>query len=536
MLAVAVHSLVNRKYLAHFLMIVYFIAVSFSGLLGYEHNLYKYAANGDFTYSDMNGFGPFLVRVRFFQAYWAAAALLLAVAAYLFWQRGTASGWRERRHAAWMRFTRPVRAVTAVAVVAMAGLGGVIYDNTNVLNPYLTAYDGEARQAEYEKRYKTLAGKPQPKITAVSVAVDLYPAEQRVRMRGRYRLENRTVQPIDAVHLTFLARERLVIDALAFSVASMLVTDDMKTGLRSYRLASPLSPGGRVDLDFDLEVPTHGFTNAGATTDVVGNGSFVNGQAVLPMIGYQERGKLVTDGERRKFGLEAQGADANARRSDRPRAERIGRPMPTSSLSMRRSARTRTSGRLRRATWNANGFATAATISPIAWMRRSSTSSPSSRRAMRSRRIAGTTWRSRSTTRRGHEYNLARMTDVTRGRSRLLHRRTSARISTASSGSSSFRAMRRSRSHSRIRCLIRRASASSLACATTPRDIDYPYYVTAHELAHQWWGHQVPGAERAGRHDAGRDARAVLGADGDEEEVRRGEDAAGSCATSSTVT
>ena len=31
-----------------------------------------------------------------------------------------------------------------------------------------------------------------------------------------------------------------------------------------------------------------------------------------------------------------------------------------------------------------------------------------------------------------------------------------------------------------------------------PDDIDYPYYVTAHELAHQWWGHQVPGANVQG--------------------------------------
>ncbi|MEP7184104.1 MAG: M1 family aminopeptidase, partial [Betaproteobacteria bacterium] len=31
-----------------------------------------------------------------------------------------------------------------------------------------------------------------------------------------------------------------------------------------------------------------------------------------------------------------------------------------------------------------------------------------------------------------------------------------------------------------------------------PEDIDYPYYVTAHELAHQWWGHQVPGGNVQG--------------------------------------
>ena len=31
-----------------------------------------------------------------------------------------------------------------------------------------------------------------------------------------------------------------------------------------------------------------------------------------------------------------------------------------------------------------------------------------------------------------------------------------------------------------------------------PDDIDYPYYVTAHEVAHQWWAHQVIGGDVQG--------------------------------------
>ena len=31
-----------------------------------------------------------------------------------------------------------------------------------------------------------------------------------------------------------------------------------------------------------------------------------------------------------------------------------------------------------------------------------------------------------------------------------------------------------------------------------PKDIDYPFYVTSHELAHQWWGHQLVGAKVEG--------------------------------------
>ena len=56
-----------------------------------------------------------------------------------------------------------------------------------------------------------------------------------------------------------------------------------------------------------------------------------------------------------------------------------------------------------------------------------------------------------------------------------------------------FPRYRDSRSRSPTRCRIRRASASS-STPTKEDDLDYPLYVTAHELAHQWWGHQVIGA------------------------------------------
>ncbi len=166
-LALTVHSLVNQKYLGHFVMIVYFIAWTFSDLLGFEHRLYKYGGNGGFTYSDMNGFGHFLTRVRFFDAYWSAAALLLAVAGYLFWVRGTTSDWRGRTGVARRRFTAPIAGLTAFGALTMAALGAFIFYNTNILNHYLTAYDRQALQADYEKKYKALETAPQPKITAV---------------------------------------------------------------------------------------------------------------------------------------------------------------------------------------------------------------------------------------------------------------------------------------------------------------------------------------------------------------------------------
>ena len=74
--------------------------------------------------------------------------------------------------------------------------------------------------------------------------------------------------------------------------------------------------------------------------------------------------------------------------------------------------------------------------------------------------------------------------------------------------------------------VLRGASASSPDCDDDAEDIDYAFYVTAHEVAHQWWAHQVIGGERAGRDDAVRDDGAVLRADGDGEGVRPRQDAA----------
>ncbi|MEP7303026.1 MAG: M1 family aminopeptidase, partial [Caldimonas sp.] len=302
-LAIAVHAIVDNKYVGHFVMVVYYAMLLFASQLGFEHNLYKFGNVPAAVYSDLNGYGHFLPRVRAFQAYWAAASLLLLVAASLFWTRGTASSWRERLVRARDRLSPPTLGLAAGSALSFVALGGWIFYNTNVLNRYTTTLDAQARQVDYEKHYKATAGEPQPKITAVTLAVDLYPAEQRVRMRGAYALENKTGKPVTRVELGFAAGRRLLIHQLAFGVPTRLVDDNPALGVRIYALEAPLAAGATTTLSFDLELPTRGFANEGSNTSVVGNGSFLNGIEVLPVVGYQERGELERDQDRRKFGL-----------------------------------------------------------------------------------------------------------------------------------------------------------------------------------------------------------------------------------------
>ncbi|MCC6192943.1 MAG: ABC transporter permease, partial [Burkholderiales bacterium] len=56
-LALAVHTLVNNKYLGHFAVLLFFLVTAQLPTLGFEDRLYRYASRPDLVYSDLNGYG-----------------------------------------------------------------------------------------------------------------------------------------------------------------------------------------------------------------------------------------------------------------------------------------------------------------------------------------------------------------------------------------------------------------------------------------------------------------------------------------------
>jgi ABC-type transport system involved in multi-copper enzyme maturation permease subunit len=167
--ALVVHTLLNNKYLGHFLVLILFLVIFQLPNLGFEDRLYLYATSPPIVYSDLNGYGHFLPAVMWFRLYWSAAAALLLVLAYAFWIRGRDGGWRNRFGVARLRLNTRALSIVGFAGIAFATCGGWIYYNTHVLNTFYSRHDLQRLQADYEKRYKALAAAPQPRITAVDV-------------------------------------------------------------------------------------------------------------------------------------------------------------------------------------------------------------------------------------------------------------------------------------------------------------------------------------------------------------------------------
>jgi hypothetical protein len=234
-------------------------------------------------------------------AYWLAVAVILLAVVHLFWVRGTESAFRVRAMLARRRMTRgPVVALVVAAVVA-SSLGGWIFYNTNVVNKYVTTDDFEKAQADFEKKYKKYEGLAQPRVIAVTADVDLFPAERDANLRGSYTLRNKTSAPIAELHLWLnpLVKERRI------SVPGATVRDaDEKFGYTIYDLAKPLQPGETTVVSFELGIRNDGFTNNRGVTNFVENGTFFNNYEWFPYIGYQAGNELVDTNKRRKLGLE----------------------------------------------------------------------------------------------------------------------------------------------------------------------------------------------------------------------------------------
>ena len=300
-LALLVQVLVNNKYLGHFVVVVFYLASLFRGGLGLTHRLYGFAGSSALPYSDMNGYGHFMPAFWWTKLYWLGFAILFVLLANLLWVRGTDSGQRLRE--ARRRWGAGSLVALAAGLVVAVGTGSFIFYNTNVLNHYYTAKESEAMQVRYEQQYRRFKNVAQPRIVAVALNTDIYPQTRAVHFQGQFMLMNKHSRPLDTVIVSLPAQHPRVRQlALGQPGTATLALNDTTLGFRLYRLARPLAPGDSLPLALTLDYRELGFPNAGANTDIVGNGTFIN-SGYLPSLGYQEGAELSRDQDRKEHGL-----------------------------------------------------------------------------------------------------------------------------------------------------------------------------------------------------------------------------------------
>lgn len=303
LLAFFIHSIVSNKFVGHLLMILFYVAQIALGALDIDHNLAFYGRSPDITYSGMNGFGHWLRPWAWFNGFWDILGIMLLILAAMLVQRGSEGGFaaRVKQFKQHWREGGATRGVLPLLLLAFLACGGFIYYNTNILNPYRSPKATEVLRARYETEYKKYQGIAQPRITAVKIQADIYPYTRQYAMRGTYTLHNKTNVPIDSIHLQ-IGEELLQAKQLQFSTGAKEIHFDRSLNYRIFRLDRPLLPADSVTLNFDLLYAEKGFPNDGGTSSITYNGTFIH-SGVLPSIGYNENYELTDDDDRRKNSL-----------------------------------------------------------------------------------------------------------------------------------------------------------------------------------------------------------------------------------------
>ena len=303
--ALFIHVVIHQKYLAHFVVALFYVLLANLPELGVHHNLFRFASDPGYVYSDMNGYGHFVTGLFWFKLYWAAAALLLGLAAYLLWPRGCETSLSARLRVLPRRLTTGFRSGAVAALALFLTLAGWIFYNTNIANSYVTPWEGEEWAAQYETNYGWLRDTAQPKVTAVDLQIDLYPSARTLHASGSMVLTNRGQAPITRIHVT-LPRPEVTVNRLAPLSGHRLSRKDAGQGFYEFELNQSLPPGANVKLAFELENRAQGFGNGIGDTSVVANGSFISSLHLIPHVGYMGFRELEGRRERLAHGLPAE--------------------------------------------------------------------------------------------------------------------------------------------------------------------------------------------------------------------------------------
>lgn len=304
LLAFFVQVMVNNKIAGHAVMIIFFIGLAVAGNLGLEHPMLRFNSGGLGMYSDMNEFGHYVKPFSWFGTYWTAFTMVLFGLSVLMATRGAESLFKLRLRIGRYRMSKPILTLLLVGLVTFVATGAYIYNNTNKVNKYVSSDEVEELRADYEKTLNKYADLPQPRIVDTYLEVDIFPKKRDFTAEGYFVLKNKTPKPLKTIYIQENSDSDISLDYLKFDQTAVLDSQyTEKFGFRIFELTEALAPNDSIEMSFKTTFNTKGFKARGSSTQVVENGTFFN-NTFFPSLGYNDGFELSRDDDRRKQDLE----------------------------------------------------------------------------------------------------------------------------------------------------------------------------------------------------------------------------------------
>ena len=295
-------ALTGSKFMGMLATITFAIINVAISQFGLEHVLLNFGGHALTRYSDMNGYGHFLTAYFWVKTYWGLFGVLLLILASILMANGQETGLKKRWMSGLKQIGKPVAALSMVCAGLFIGIGGYIFYNTNILNECWTKSEENNFRSDYEKSLKQFEYIPQPKIVAVNLKIDLFPSKRAYKITGYYVVTNTSQVPIREIRVQKLIESKVELTEVAFDRKVTTNNEYKKYHYTIYELSQPLAPGDALKMNFRQTLQPEGFEADGPGTEVVYNGTFFD-NAMLPGFGYQKKYELQDEDDRIDFGL-----------------------------------------------------------------------------------------------------------------------------------------------------------------------------------------------------------------------------------------
>jgi hypothetical protein len=143
---------------------------------------------------------------------------------------------------------------------------------------------------------------PQPKVLAVDSNINIYPERRSFDGSGHFVLQNKTSEPISQIHIS---NQRQSVSNVKFDRPFHVVSSSQRNIYTIYQLESPLVPGEKLDMTFNVGFASHGFMDGNERPELAYSGTFFDSD-YFPTIGYDNNIEIGDPRRRREEHLPEQ--------------------------------------------------------------------------------------------------------------------------------------------------------------------------------------------------------------------------------------
>jgi len=246
-------------------------------------------------YSDLTGYGQFAKPFHGMLIYWSSIIAILTLFSLALWNRKIQLESIVSQKLILKKIFLKNKNLASLFLLIFIASSGYNYYNFHILNKNSRNKDSYLFNEQYEKKYKKYESLPIPQIVDVKTEVEIFPSSRRYKVKANYKIENTGNKNIQ--HIFLCSKKHLKEIELE---NSNLVFKDSHLKSALYILDKPLKPGEQLTLRFKVDEKIVGYDSS---LEVMENGSCFSHADFDPYLGYVNFLEIEDHNERKKRGL-----------------------------------------------------------------------------------------------------------------------------------------------------------------------------------------------------------------------------------------